>query len=560
MTKVKLILFVCLVLQSFSILSAGKAKGAFTGLTNIAAEKLCDTIQFKKLYIKLQQDLNYEGRDAVIDSKGKISLSKKNHVGPYEGKVFEDALYAQYTNSLRKVGLMYKGYITPSEKDKIIGTNTELIGFFEAIKDPSRTFTSKELNNFMDKLQERSIQIHGKDSKEAISIHDVYLLKKLLLHTQDYICRVHNFEEGKISSTTTKEKLEKVAASPINMLLKQIREAKITEQSDIIIDDKKAINEAIKKDIDDLRNFLKNKRSNPLCKKYYENMQYLDNFNKVQECNFGRFINSLMVPDEKFNDLESILHFINANQSRKYKDQVDPLAETNLDHEKLEREIKLAFEYKIPKIDDDPTKKSDPKTECEKQSGKVWDAEKKECIDKPAEKPDPKTECEKQSGKVWDAEKKECIDKPAEKPDPKTECEKQSGKVWDAEKKECIDKPAEKPDPKTECEKQSGKVWDAEKKECIDKPAEKPSAEKECEEKNKKDSDENDGRPMSNWKVKDGKCVNTKEKKSDSSSDSTDEPPAPSFSDLLGGGQKSIPRFTPTQIPTRQPYMLMGMP
>ena len=63
---------------------------------------------FKSLYIKLQNELNYEGKDAYLDKKYQVRLKPHGKDAAYPGREFESALFGEYQNSLRKIGKLYQ--------------------------------------------------------------------------------------------------------------------------------------------------------------------------------------------------------------------------------------------------------------------------------------------------------------------------------------------------------------------------------------------------------------------------------------------------------------------
>ena len=77
---------------------------------NIQAEE-CKIDEFKSLYIKLQNELNYEHKDSRYNKKThKIELVKHNPNVEYGGKVFEKSLVREYENSLKKVGALFENF------------------------------------------------------------------------------------------------------------------------------------------------------------------------------------------------------------------------------------------------------------------------------------------------------------------------------------------------------------------------------------------------------------------------------------------------------------------
>lgn len=314
---------------------------AVTSLS-MAAEK-CDIKQFKNLYIRLQQELNYEGKDAVYNTKNN-SLTLKAHdlkghnlEESYGGKVYEKILHKQYTNALRKVALLYRH--TKAGPTETSAYDNEVVKFFQSIDDEKQKYPMEDFKKFetlVNSLKDSS-QKTNLDEKSKINAQDAYLLKKLLIHAYDTICRTQAYNTGKKLSANDRAKAKNSIDSALTMMtqsfkdnIKAINESdkKKNQSASEIIEAsltarEETVNSAIKDNLKDLKKWLN--AQTPSCQKEILNLR---NFNNIQPCNYKKFIESIMVVDEnEFKDYESILHFINANQKH---GSITPVAETGL--------------------------------------------------------------------------------------------------------------------------------------------------------------------------------------------------------------------------------------
>ena len=81
------------------------------GASLLFASTQCDKkekAKFERLYLTLQQSLNYEGKDVEFLNKtgGDFKLVPHKKDAEHEGKIFERKLFLEYQNSLRKVGAL----------------------------------------------------------------------------------------------------------------------------------------------------------------------------------------------------------------------------------------------------------------------------------------------------------------------------------------------------------------------------------------------------------------------------------------------------------------------
>ena len=309
--------------------------------------------EFKKLYIAIQNNLNYEKKDAVLEN-GKVKLSI--HTGEdYGGKLFEDALFHEYQNSLIKVAKVYQN--SKNNIGKPQKTNDTLVAFFKGI-DEKTSFEYEKFNDLLSELKKESTNMNtsAADKQFVLNDNDLYLLKQLLVHAQDKVCTIEKYNK----QTVKNDKYEKIKNSPLNKMIGALQKAKITADSDLkLVNTDSAIKSAVTKQMEDLRVWMRKLNSeNPECyKEIKDNDEYIQY--DIQACNYRKFIDSLTVNNSSVANLESILHFVNANQAHK---NVIPMAETGIDFAKLDNFIDQTFNdlkdaVICSEVDGDSTKK-----------------------------------------------------------------------------------------------------------------------------------------------------------------------------------------------------------
>ena len=278
---------------------------------------------FKTLYLKLQNELNYEGQDAYLDKNMQVQLKPHAKNTPYPGKEFETALFSEYQNSLRKVGKLYQ--------------DAKIADVINALEEVSkRKFTNSA------------------DKKFVINSGDKFLLEKLLTHAQDRVCSVKKYDQTQKDQKYFKaDYLLKVKNAPLNLLVSAIQNSSIEKDSIIdlkpsskltadLVDTNIAIKSAITENLNDLSAWVKKvKARGAHCLAAINTKSFANKIqNQIQGCNFGLFMDTLGA--DNADNLESILHFINANE--KLLDFAAAKAETNLDEMKLEGYISKTFE------------------------------------------------------------------------------------------------------------------------------------------------------------------------------------------------------------------------
>lgn len=305
--------------------------------------------EFRRLYLELQAKyLNYEGKDTTFDSKGNIVLVPHKANAPYAGKEFEEAIFKEYLNSVSKVAKLFQD---AKFRPEISKPNTKLIDFISSIDSDKDTFindSSKEIADIVEMLYQESNKRYksSADAKYALTERDKYLLKKLVTHAQDRLCSVNFYDKNREKTKYfTKTELHQQMNAPINRIIYAIREAKITDKDRIVlyepdqlmVNGKEAVHSAIKAHINDIAKFV---RENNACIARIKDLNFLQK--NIQPCNYKQFIESLQKAPGEFSELESILHFINANDH--FFDYVKKTAETDLDPEILEMRTKLRLQ------------------------------------------------------------------------------------------------------------------------------------------------------------------------------------------------------------------------
>ena len=319
-----------------------------------AANPVCtptELADFKKLYIELQKQLNYEGKDAYLDAKGVVQL--KAHVGKdYEGKLFEEALFREYQNTLRKVGKIYQAGIAGEAQE--FKSNPLLVHFMKVIEDESpasKDFIAKtKIKDVIDALAKESEKKFGNttDKKYAINAGDKYLLEKLLTHAQDRLCTVSQFEiDGKPTKLFKDVNyLKKIQNAPLNRLVQSLKQAKINKDSKIdlnapaldLVDPDVTTKSAVAEHMQNLANWVK---KNKHCDKKIRSIGFMNSIQaNIQSCNYNLMLDTLS--RDNSSNLEAVLHFINANERLLNRGQAK--AETALDEMKLEGFISTAFD------------------------------------------------------------------------------------------------------------------------------------------------------------------------------------------------------------------------
>lgn len=303
----KVLIFSIYVMLSFQAVLAADKKAKPKVAPVAATSTTCsskDILDFKQKYIDLQNILMMKNK------KIELVKGKAQAVGPdvveenAPGHVIELALYHQYQNALTKVGKIYQQFsVNPSTEDKkILNENPALVNFFKSIESTQNTKSAANLNidTLLDKL-EKLKPIKGFE----LTKEDLYLLKRLLLHSQDVICRV---EKEKNKKGQKLKNYDSYMKESLNMMIRSLNNMAGKKEFNYAYE-QKAIDQAMKAPLEKLAEL---KKAFLICKAKFQKNPDLGSGDKVQECNYKKFIETLT--SNNFNHIESLLHFINANQ------------------------------------------------------------------------------------------------------------------------------------------------------------------------------------------------------------------------------------------------------
>ena len=235
-----------------------------------------------------------------------------------------------------------------------------------------------------------------------LTSNDMYLLEKLLIHAQDRICLIQKLEKsGKGTKHFSKEYLDSVRSSPLNQLIQTLKDSNTPDKTLIepekLSNDDTAIKTAVENALNNLKAFYQTN------KKCLKNQMILDkNRNSIQDniqpCNYNKFLLALDGVEE--NNLEAILHFINANQVLKkdgnalIPERATIAADAGLDNLPVAEIVKsIVAPAPAVKPEETPPTATDPKqAECEAKNSQVegyishgakkqftWNSKSKEC-------------------------------------------------------------------------------------------------------------------------------------------------------------------------------------
>lgn len=301
----------------------------FANAADAAPKCVKEKAEFRKLYFSLQEKYNYAGTDEYLDDKGKLKTRKHDPAKDYPGKVFENALYLEYQKTLAKVGKVFQDARFGKDPNNF-KSNPTLVAFMAAIENKDVNSTAYIDNNDINKV----INELAKSSNGTINENDKYLLQKLLTHAQDRLCSIEEY--GKTKKDTkffSAKELKQITNAPLNQLVNLLKNVK--ENSDIkLVDTDTTIFSAITENLSKLRKWMVD---NKACLKALRNPGFLQA--NIQPCNYNKFLDALS--SENYNSLETILHYINANE--RLLNRPAALADTALDENKLEYHIDQTF-------------------------------------------------------------------------------------------------------------------------------------------------------------------------------------------------------------------------
>lgn len=562
-------------------------------------KKQCDPEiinKFKTDYLALQEKLKYDDNDP------ETTLAKTT----------EKVLLNNYRNALYKVGKIYqhlKEDPTFIKKKKDSKSNDDVTNFFKAIEDNNTKTANVNIAKLLNYLE--TVKVPNISDDEKLNSNDKYLLEKLLIHSQDRICTLTGYI-NKSKNTEEKKYLNLLKKSPLNLMIKSLQKGNIDKlqfsKEDI------TINSAIEESLAKLREKIKdNSACIALLKAKSLNNKAISDFfgTSVQSCNFKHFLNSLF-DDTKYKNFETILHFINANQNSKNKNDLTvtdaDLASTLPPPPKKEEKQTFASagdseekkctdknEGKTPELftwDATATPPcKDNKKECTDIKKMDWNNE-KGCIDNKASCEKKQTDLKAPEGNkelfTWDTtstpaiclDNKEKCKNDGKNWDDKTGCINkvetiktcnEAVKIYNEETKQCVvdcaDVIVEETDGKTckkpskeVCEKNSDKDltgYDEKDKKCTISPKLK-----ECNDAIAKATEAAGGYLTPGkiyWDSENHKCVD--KIKSDSDGDGETTGDEEDYTIIDNDPNKKAPgRFQPISMPNRQPFILPGMP
>lgn len=257
---------------------------------------------FKIEYVKLQNALKYEGRNIELKN-GKVQpIGESTETDNSPGQKVAESLYNQYKNALIKVGKIYQQMSNqPTDASaKLLKENPDIAKFFKAI-DPNNTdkkvADKVNIDSLLDKL--KTVNIPGFN----LSDEDIYLLKRLIIHSQDRICTLEKYKANNGSKTAY---LDQLAKSPLNKMIDSLNT--LAGNKDLkLANDEITISEAVKSSMAKLRKIVKDNKN---CEVMFKKGLVLGEL--IQSCNYNKFMSSLSA--NQFNEIEAILHFINSNQ------------------------------------------------------------------------------------------------------------------------------------------------------------------------------------------------------------------------------------------------------
>lgn len=479
---------------------------------------------FKERYFKLQEALNY-GKNVKYDKERDKLILLKNDKPVQPGKEIEEKLFKEYQNALKKVALVYnKSNTTKSPEEN----NKNLISFFKSLKetDPLKDANKMNFKEILDELQAAS-----KSEKNSITDDDRYLLENLLIHAHDFKCRVGWLETNdKKLKVKDRARAEEIRQTPLNRMLLALKSYR-PDSSIVIADQDKTIEEAVQTHLDALKNWInKNDKCYKYLKTHSEKIQP-----GIQACNYQKFLESLN--DSNVTMFEQILHFINANQKH---GNVTPKALTGINDLKLESFIDGTSSDKnidCPIIGKSVFLKNLP------YKDNKFDLSKLKCKKNGSSE---RTDCKDSIKLVSNLDGKGLEILPNGK-SPAT-----SFSVVD--NPNCTDINFAKPvaSPPLDCAADKNKCENTTPPEVADDTDKKK---KECEEKDR----ENDTKtPMNKW-VWDGSKKECEDRKP-ATKESEEDTAAEAKPDVVYPNKPVPGRFQPITIPTRQVYILPGMP
>jgi hypothetical protein len=538
------------------------------------------------------------------------------------GKEAEKILFNQYKAALVKVDKIYRhlNNDTNLNSDEIkIKANPIVVQFFKSINLKAENKKALDINikTLLDELKRVEIKDYKLDDK------DEYLLTDLLIHSQDRECTLGNYNKIKLKNNQTKTQyLDQLKQEPLNKMIEALNRKNGNEDLKLANTDV-TLNKTITDSINALRkNLLDNAAcvkflANPkflgealqscnygkfidaLTENNFNNIKAILHFiNANQKDTYARtsldnlaaifksdshincyknehniYIQNLpFLPNGK--DIDTSLFTCQTSTSQNLKgndckDAMDFVYEnglgfkisakpknakkitvTNFSIKNVEQCDSLSLKHEDSPVIETPPLKQIPEPvkppiicnedNCLSKFKKeefTYSWKNGVCIESSIGKSPPEINDFCKDDKVVPPvlDKKDPVD-------PKADCLKE-GKIWNEAKSSCDEKP--KKDPKEECLKE-GKIWNEAKPSCDEKPKEDKPKEEKCV------RDEENQQLLSKSAV--AECKAALKPESENEEDTKEAPEENYVNKPLPG------RFVPVTIPTRQMYVLPGMP
>jgi len=266
---------------------------------------------FKSEYIKLQNLLKADGSNIELNKNKKVKIIAAVSNDPNFKEATEKALFSNYQNALTKIQKIYQE-INKEEISKsaaLLKGKPEVTAFFKSL-DPNQSEQVKNPFNINIKTllsQLMSITLPNLDQKFKLNDQDTYLLENLLVHSQDLSCTLDQYKQF---HKLRLQNMEVLKNAPLNKMIQSLKKMQGTNELKLANQDI-TLNEAVKASLDKMRAVV---NGHIACQK---KLRLLNIGEYIQSCNYGKFMKSLLSSDNNFNQFESILHFINANQRTK---------------------------------------------------------------------------------------------------------------------------------------------------------------------------------------------------------------------------------------------------
>jgi hypothetical protein len=276
-----------LLLTAVFALGSGSAYGTEKQHSNTCSKN--NLKEFTNSYRKLQEDIKTTG-----DGKNIIGNDLKNK------------LYENYSNALVKVSRIYNhisGDAKKTDAEDKLKSDPVIANFIKLIQNEP---TDKKVNNLnievlLDRLKTVSV------NNEKLNEVDIYLLRNLLIHSQDRTCTLAKYITPRKKQKNTPY-LEQLKGGPLYKLIDSLKLMKGSENLQHA-DQEKTLGTVVDADLLELRKIVLKMRD---CAANLKKNK-IKGDTDIQSCNFEKLIDSLLLPDSTYNNFAAILNFINAN-------------------------------------------------------------------------------------------------------------------------------------------------------------------------------------------------------------------------------------------------------